>query len=918
VASARLSLLERAPTATLKELLTSTLDLAEALTGSQIGFFHFVDDDQETLWLQAWSTNTVAAMCAAEGAGSHYPIDQAGVWADCVRARKALVHNDYASLPGRKGMPAGHAQVLLGVGNKPSAYDDRDVEDVAALADLAWDIAARKRAEERAQELLARVQEEKDWLRALLDGTQDEVWFADTQGRFTLANTAGRSAFRLEPGSDVGVEELARSLEVLRGDGSPRPVEEAPPLRALRGEVVVNEEEIIRIPATGELRNRQVTSTPVRDRGGTVIGSVSVVRDVTDGRRTMQALRASEQRYRDIVDLSPDAIFVNRADRVVLVNQAALSLFGAERPEQLIGRSPFDLFHPDSHALVRERIGKLLQGSKVPVVRERVLRLDGSTREVDVAAAPFRDDQGIAIQVVLHDVTDQLRREVALGASEAALRIQQSRLDLAVRSGKTGLWDLDLATSQAWRTIQHDRLFGYDELQPSWGPEDALRHVIPEDRSIFRRAFEQALVTGRLHYELRVDPAGGPPRWLEASGEVFRDETGKPVRMAGTVVDISDRKLAEERDRAASAYARSLIEASLDPLVTISPDGKVTDVNAASEAATGVPRDRVVGTDFAEYFTEPGQARAVYQRVLATGSVRDYPLTIRHTSGRTTDVLYNATVYSDPHGKVQGVLATARDVTEVRALQAELALASRLAAMGTLVAGVAHEVNNPLAATLADQEMSLTRAKDLRGRLQGSGPIDREAEIRRLDEMIEELSDAQEGGRRIEQIVKELKLFARPAMDRTRVRLADVVGKALHWLPPLVHKDANLQVEDGGAPDILASFGQIEQVVVNLVTNAAKATRPGTPNLVIIRTCPGAPGMARLEVVDQGTGIEPRAQERIFEPFFTTSDVGRGMGMGLAVCRSIVTSHGGTITVESKVGKGSTFRVELPAAPVDS
>ncbi|HQR29760.1 MAG TPA: GAF domain-containing protein [Anaeromyxobacteraceae bacterium] len=165
VDAARLALLERAPGATLKELLTATLDAAEDLTGSRIGFLHFVEEDQERLWLQAWSTNTTARMCTAEGAGSHYPIAQAGVWADCVRERRPLVHNDYASLPTRRGLPAGHAEVVreltvpviragrvcavLGVGNKPSDYLPEDVEDVATLADLAWDIAARKRAEDQ-------------------------------------------------------------------------------------------------------------------------------------------------------------------------------------------------------------------------------------------------------------------------------------------------------------------------------------------------------------------------------------------------------------------------------------------------------------------------------------------------------------------------------------------------------------------------------------------------------------------------------------------------------------------------------------------------------------------------------------------------------------------------------------------------
>jgi PAS domain S-box-containing protein len=384
--------------------------------------------------------------------------------------------------------------------------------------------------------------------------------------------------------------------------------------------------------------------------------------------------------------------------------------------------------------------------------------------------------------------------------------------------------------------------------------------------------------------------------------------------LADLAWDIAARKRAEEQVRASAAWARSLLEASLDPLVTISPEGQITDVNAATEVATGVPRERLVGTDFADYFTEPDDARAGYRKVLAEGAVRDYPLTIRHASGSTTDVLYNASTLRGEDGAVLGVFAAARDVSEVHALQAQLAMASRLAAMGSLVAGVAHEVKNPLTAALADLELVLPGVRLVRERLDGHGPLDRSAEARFLDQVIEQLEDVQEGARRIERLVKELKVFAQPDQRRTRVRLVDVVEKAMRWLPASVGKSATVQVENAGPPDVVAAFGQIEQVVVNLVTNAAKATKPGRAGLVIIRIGPGSPGMARLEVVDHGTGIEPRLLRRIFEPFVRVGEEGRTTGLGLAVCHSIAISHGGTLTAESALGEGSRFRMELPAA----
>lgn len=160
----RLSLLEFAANHSLHELLQKTLDEVGVLVNSPIGFYHFLEEDQNTLTLQAWSTRTLNEFCKAQGKGMHYAIDQAGVWVDCVRERKAVVHNDYNSLPHRKGLPEGHAAVIrelvvpimrgknivaiLGVGNKPTEYTEKDIEIISYLADVAWEIAERKKAEE--------------------------------------------------------------------------------------------------------------------------------------------------------------------------------------------------------------------------------------------------------------------------------------------------------------------------------------------------------------------------------------------------------------------------------------------------------------------------------------------------------------------------------------------------------------------------------------------------------------------------------------------------------------------------------------------------------------------------------------------------------------------------------------------------
>ena len=182
---ARLRISEFAKDSSMRALLQKTLDEAELLTGSTIGFFHFVDAGQENLTLQAWSTNTLSSMCTAEGQGSHYPISKAGVWTDCIAERRPVIHNDYRSLPHRKGMPEGHAHVerelvvpimranrveaLLGIGNKPTLYNESDTKVVELLANLAWDIVLRKQAQN------AFTESEQRW-RYALEGAGDAVW----------------------------------------------------------------------------------------------------------------------------------------------------------------------------------------------------------------------------------------------------------------------------------------------------------------------------------------------------------------------------------------------------------------------------------------------------------------------------------------------------------------------------------------------------------------------------------------------------------------------------------------------------------------------------------------------------------------------------------------------------------------------
>ena len=183
------------------------------------------------------------------------------------------------------------------------------VGEVIGIGIAVVNLTNQKLAEEEARQLHEVVAQEKDRLSALVSSITDEIWFADSAGNFQLVNPSGSREFNLNATGAIDVRELATSLEVLRSDGSPRPIEETPSLRALRGEVVCNQEEQVRTPATGELRHRQVSSAPVRDAMNNIIGSVSVVRDITEHRRTEETLRKNEKRLGLILQASSMGTF---------------------------------------------------------------------------------------------------------------------------------------------------------------------------------------------------------------------------------------------------------------------------------------------------------------------------------------------------------------------------------------------------------------------------------------------------------------------------------------------------------------------------------------------------------------------------------------------------------------------------------
>jgi len=293
----------------------------------------------------------------------------------------------------------------------------------------------------------------------------------------------------------------------------------------------------------------------------------------------------------------------------------------------------------------------------------------------------------------------------------------------------------------------------------------------------------------------------------------------------------------------------------------------------------------------------------------------------RRADGSYAEVVDRGIVIRDLKGKATRMIGTMVDTTELKQAQARLALAARLASVGTLAAGVAHEINNPLAFIIANLDASIRRLGRV-GRHAAAGPGDA-ATLPRGDvgELLALLEDAREGAERVRLIVRDLTTFARAEEERQGpVDVARVLDSCVQMAMNQIRHRARVVRDYASVPPIEANEARLGQVFLNLVVNAAQAIPEGAAdrNEIALSTRLDAAGRVVVAVRDTGTGIPPESLGRIFDPFYTSKGAGEGLGLGLAICHSIVSALGGEISVESQPGEGSTFRVTLPASLGDT
>ena len=386
--------------------------------------------------------------------------------------------------------------------------------------------------------------------------------------------------------------------------------------------------------------------------------------------------------------------------------------------------------------------------------------------------------------------------------------------------------------------------------------------------------------------------------------------------------------------RQESQYARSLIEASLDPLFTISPDGKITDINNASVGITETTRENLIGTDFFEYFTEPKKAREIYKQVFAEGFVADFPLTLR--DGKLTEVLFNGSVYKDESGKVVGVVVVARDITDHKRIENELKDARRFAESAAKIAEEAKDVAESATKIAEDavkskQQFLSNMSHEIRTPMNAIIGFTKVLLKSDLNEKQKEYLNAiKMSGDALTVLINDILDLAKVdagkmVFEQTPFKIAVSISAMIHLFETKI-REKNLQLikkYDDKIPGVLSGDPvRLHQIILNLVSNAVKFTSEGKIT-ISARLLNETEEKANIEfsVSDTGIGIPEDKMEHIFENFQqATSETARlygGTGLGLAISKQLVESQGGRITATSKLGEGSTFSFILPFQKTD-
>jgi PAS domain S-box-containing protein len=591
-------------------------------------------------------------------------------------------------------------------------------------------------------------------------------------------------------------------------------------------------------------------------------------------------------------------------------NEVYRRMLGYSRPElrrlTYVDLTP-ERWHRMEARIVEEQI---LRDGYSDVYEKEYRRKDGTVFPVELRTFLLREHgRPVGMWAIVRDVTARKRTEKALADSESLFRAAFD--DAAVGLAMMGF---DARPIRLNRAICE--MLGYpaeELLTKRW-----MDVTHPDDMAPTGVAIHQALGSqqGRSRLRKRYLRKDGGVVWADVSTSVVHDAAGTPLHLITSVVDVSAQKRAEDALEASHALFRSMADQAPVGIFQTDAEGRLVYVNPACGRIVRRPPSEGLGWGWVQSVHPDDRERVIreWSDVLATG--RPYRNEFRFVApgGEAIWVRITGAALRDRAGARTGYIAVVEDVTQVRQLREHEALAARLSALGTLIAGVADGINNPLAGKLAAEMLAIDDLEKLEGDLRAPAPLDRDAALARVDRALEALRHGHDEGQRLADLVKDLNLFGRPTVEREPVDLPERLGAVLGVLRSSLPPGLEIRVEDLGAPTVSGDPLQLDRVLSSLVSNGAEAARQDGGGSITVRLGRAGPDAARVEVIHEGAHGAPAHLDHVFEPF--SAAPGRlDAGLALPVAHAIVVAHGGTLTAHVAPGGGRAFQVDLPAAP---
>ncbi len=643
-----------------------------------------------------------------------------------------------------------------------------------------------------------------------------------------------------------------------------------------------------------------------------------VDRATTQLQQALASARQSEAQLRELTDTLPQTVFEIDPDGTIrYVNRYALEWSGYP-PEQLISRKIQDFLLPEDRPVMAQRI-RILLGQEPDTPGERIYRVqraDGSIRQVLGYARPIRrEGETVGLRGILVDISDRLSYEMFIDHLFDALPdpvFVKDRQHRWIRFNQA-FCDLIGKTPEELRGKSDFDLF----------PEEEARHVWRKDDEVFD--------SGKVDLAVEtITPPGKPPRVLATRKSRMTGPDGELLLIA-SIRDITEQEEAARRLRESEERFRQIFNAASEALFLHEPDtGRIIDVNRTAEIMFAAGRDQLIGCTPEDFSSNQGPFTGSAALDIL-GELEEGEPKILEWQGRRFDgrlfwgevVLKKVTLGDRPV-----VVAGVRDISRRKELEEMMLQAEKMLTVGHLAAGIAHEINNPLAGVLQNLQM-------VQLQLQGGHPGNRKAaetagldltalqtylQLRQTDQLLDKaLTSAQ----RARFIVEDLLTFSRrPGEAMQPVDLEKLIDQTLtlvetEYDPGGSYDFRAIRVEKhvhGRPPKVPAWRDQLQQALINLLRNAAQAMYEARTRAPSIRIDIGLDqGQALVKVTDNGPGMNEAIRSRIFEPFFTTRSGRGGTGIGLALVSYIITqNHGGTIAVESEPGRGTTFVIRLP------